>query len=412
MVLAADERHLPADRQAGPVSRVAGTVFGTWSVEVHASPEAVRADWLALEQDAALPFSSYAWAEAWFSTVASERGERPFVVLGRDAQGGTGFLLPFVMERRGPLRVLSWPGATHCAYHAGLFSPLCRRQVAERGGKAFWTGVLAALSEADALLGYGLPVLAHEQDNPLSMLPSIETGCNAYRLELQGGWEHVYARRCGARLQHDNRRCERRLAELGDVRFRIAETPHDRLQLVETLLDHKSSQLCEAGAPDFTAQPGVRAFYRKLVNSPQWRLDARVMITALEIDGRPVAINLGLVKDATYHGLIQAMPDGKAARFAPGRQLLKRCIEHACNEGLATFDLGAGDNRGKHRWSETAVQRHDILVGITLRGKVFILAMKAILRAKCHVKNSPALWRAALGCRRGLIAWRRRFPKS
>ena len=346
-----------------------------------------------LEADGSVPFTNYAWAEAWFETVASARNQQAVILLGRARDGRPSYILPFVLERRGPFSVLLWPGGTHCAYQCGLFSRACRAQIKRDGAAAFWKQVFAALPKADAIAAYGLPGLEAERDNPLGALPAVNASCVSYRFDLDQSWPELYKAKCSSRQRSDDRRCERRLSEVGAVRFVIGETDDERLRLIDTLLDQKSVQLKASGAPDFTSGRGVRDFYRRLATSRHWSAGSQVFLSALEVDGATAAVNLGIVKDETFHGLVLSMAEGETARFGPGRQLLKRTIEHFCGQGLQAFDLGGGEESGKLKWADRSVSRHDVLVPLTVRGRAFVLCMRAFFATKTSIKQSPAMWR-------------------
>ncbi len=393
MISAQDALKFDAKQACSPRPNSTAHVAGAQRIEVCNSPRQVRQEWLQLEATQSVPFVSYAWAEAWYATVAAARDQEPVIVLGYMPDGNPGFILPFVLEKRGPFSVLLWPGGTHCAYQCGLFTPACREQILRRGPGRFWNEVFDCLPRVDAIAAYGLPGLESERDNPLRALPAIDASCVSYRFDLCEDWMELYQAKCSSRLRSDDRRCERRFKEMGDVRFVVAETDYERLRLVDTLLDQKSIQLNGNGAPDFTSGKGVREFYRRLVTSQHWTPGSQVFLSALEINGDPAAVNFGIVKDGAFHGLVLSMAEGETARFGPGRQLLKRTIELFCDSGLATFDMGAGDETNKLKWADKSVLRRDVLVPLTLRGQIFVRGMRAFFAAKTAIKHSPTMWR-------------------
>ena len=362
-------------------------------IDVFSSPRPIRADWIGLEPDTKLPFVTYAWAEAWFGSVCTAQGQQPYIVVGRDLDGAVQFILPFLLERRGPFRVLKWPGSGHCSYQCGLFSRALRNRLWTVGCNAFWQNVLGNLKGVDAIAAYGLPELADEQDNPMHALPWLDTGCSGRSFKLDGDWQALHEAKCNAKIRRNERRCERRLAELGEVRFRIGRTTEQKLKLIDTLLDQKSAQLHAEGLPDFTSEPGVRSFYRRLAKSPHWPEGSEFFIASLELDGLPVAVNLGLVNGTVLHGLILSMAEGNAARFGPGQLLLRQTFEHYCGSDVETIDMGVGDGAWKEKWGDQLVGRRDVIVPLTLRGRLFSTSLRAMFRVKSKIKNTPALWR-------------------
>lgn len=381
-----DRRPLPAGHMR------AGCAHGAWRMEIFAAPHLVQAEWLALEAETAVPFMTYAWAEAWYANVSRAQGDEPVIVLGRDEYGEAAFILPLVRVRRGPFSVLNWPGDSHSAIQTGLFSRACRSAIRQHGASAFWREVFAVLPRADAIAACALPEIAAEADNPLAALPAVTSPSDTYVIDLTPGWDALYHAKFSKKNRTDHRRCERRLGELGEVRLVVARSTAHRLKLVEIMLDQKSAQLRKAGAPDFTIEPGVRAFYRRLAASPNWSDGTTVHVAALESGGTPVATIFGLIQDGTFHALILAMVEGAHAKFSPGRLLVKHTVEACCHMGLRAYQMGAGLEPSKLKWCDTVVARRDVLVPLTRAGHIYVSALRGYLTLKTAIKTSPALW--------------------
>lgn len=381
-----------------------GEARGAWRMETFAAPHLVEAEWRALEAETAVPFMTYAWAEAWFATVSRAQGEQPVIVLGRDRHGEAAFILPFVRVRRGPFSVLNWPGDGHSAYQSGLFSHACRSLIRQHGAAAFWREVFAVLPRADAIVACALPEVAAEADNPLTALPAVPSASDTYVIDLTPGWDALYHAKFNKKNRTDHRRCERRLGELGEVRLVVARSTAHRLKLLDTMLDQKSAQMRRAGAPDFTVEPGVRAFYKRLAASPNWSDGTTVHISALESGGITVATIFGLIQDGTFHALILAMAEGSHAKFSLGRLLVKHTVEVCCGMGLKTYQMGAGLEPSKLKWCDVQVARRDVLIPLTRAGRLYVASLRGYLALKTRIKTSPALWglfsryRRFLGC--------------
>ena len=75
-------------------------------VETFPSLAEARRDWLELEAVArASPYQAFAFAEAWFGTIGSAGGFKPFIVVAKDSSGQPTALLPLARRRRGPLPI-------------------------------------------------------------------------------------------------------------------------------------------------------------------------------------------------------------------------------------------------------------------------------------------------------------------
>ncbi len=365
-------------------------------------PEAVAAEWKQLEASAAVPFASYAWARAWYRSRQYDRDARPLIVLGRAVNGDPMFLLPLVRERRGPFTVLAWPGGKHAAYHGGLFSPECRALVTPQNARQFWDRVRAVLPPSDALAAYGLPAFEIERGNPLGYLPLFNSGCTAYRTALSPDWPTLYSARASAKMRSNDRRCERRLAEHGAVRFHVAQTQAERRRLLDSLIAQKSARFAQLGVPNFFEDPSILGFYQRLADCDDWQGAQSLYLSALELDDVPIAVNLGITQGTCFYGMVLSMAIGEAERFGPGRILLRRSMEHLCGEGFTHYDFGVGEDSYKHLWCEEAIERPDVLVAFNPKGWAFILGLKLLLKTKAGIKQSPLLWRLASRYRRYL----------
>jgi CelD/BcsL family acetyltransferase involved in cellulose biosynthesis len=354
--------------------------------------ETVAAEWKTLEAQAALPFCDFAWCRAWYDAHRVDRSALPVIALGTDASGEPLFLLPLALERRGPFRVLVWPGGTHSAYQCGLFSESCRRLVTEENAKLFWSKIFERLPRTDALAGYGLPQFELERGNPLAHLPSSKCGCFSYNMALSDDWETLYGSKVTSKKRSNDRRCERRMAELGSLRFRIAVTAAERRGLLDVLMAQKAKRFDELGTPNIFDAPDVRAFYRHLIDGRDWHHDRSVFLSAIQLEGEVIAVNLGLTQGKSFHGLLLSMASGDIERFGPGRMLLRRSMEHLCRHGFTQFDFGVGEDPYKDLWFDEAVERRDVLVPFSLKGRVFIAGLSMFLKSKAAIKQTPVLW--------------------
>jgi len=390
---------LPLDRTGLSPSGLRGQVSVDWVSD----PSSIRDEWRALEADEPLPFGDYAWAKSWYESIEGQDAGKPVIVIGRGPFGEPCFILPFVLERRGPFRVLLWPGGTHSGYQHGLFSKACRTHIEAIGAKTFWAQVLAELPAADAVAAYGVPETDVADDHPLTHLPRFGCGCAGHRFALSADWTSLYEAKCNAKLRRNDRRCERRLEELADISFRVARSAQEKRDLVDVMLGQKSEQLREMGAPDFTSAPGIAGFYHGLASSDERGEGSDLFIAALELDGQPVAVNLALIKNGGAHGMILSMTSGEAEKFGPGRLLLRRSLEHFCSIGLKSMDLGAGDDPYKLHWADETIGRCDVIVPLNTRGRLFALGLRTLFAAKARIKTSPILWRLFSRYRRYLF---------
>jgi CelD/BcsL family acetyltransferase involved in cellulose biosynthesis len=158
---------------------------------------------------------------------------------------------------------------------------------------------------------------------------------------IEGTWMAFQARVPKSRRRSIARR-ERRLAELGELRF-VVEDGSERL---DELLD-EGFALEAAGwkgqrRTAILSQPQTRAFYRDVCH---WAAAAGCLRLAfLRLDGRAIAFNLCLEDGRTHYALKPGhSPD--MAPYGPGALLIYRLIERSFSLGLANHELlGASDD--------------------------------------------------------------------
>ena len=372
------------------------------SITVFSSPEEAEADWIFLESFASVPFADRAWSQTWYRGHADDPDVQPVLVGGRDQDGKPLFLLPLVCEWRGPFKVLAWAGATHSAYHCGLFTPECRRQVTSANAKAFWKKVFAKLKGYDALVAFGLPSFEIATNNPLSKLFMQECCSSSNRMLLQEDWDELYLAKTKSKSRNRDRRRERQLAECGTVHYNVAETSEERQKLLAALIAQKSERFEEQGVANFFEDSSIRAFYEEIIESENWDESRSVFLSAVEVDGEPIAVNLGIIQESTFHGMVLSMSGGEFERLSPGRILLVRTMEHLCRKGLKVLDFGVGADQYKDSWCDEAIDRANVLVPLNTKGQLYISGLKLFLRGKDSIKQSPRLWSLFSRCRRVL----------
>lgn len=372
------------------------------SVVTFSSAEEVEFEWRHLEKFSSVPSADYAWAKAWYEAHAEDPNLHPVIVVGRAVDGNLLFLLPLICKKYGPFKILAWPGEGHLAYQCGLFTPECRRMVTPSNAKAFWNRVFAAIPDADAITASGLPSFEISNKNPLLQLPWRDYSCASYRMALDDDWDKLYLAKTNSKTRSNDRRCERRLADAGELHLRIANTSQERQHLFSVLVDQKSTWFDKQGVPNFFDNEPLRTFYEKLIQNGDWNSNSSVFLSALELDGRLISVNLGIIQDKTFYGMILSMELGEIEKFAPGRILLRQSIEYLCHSGIEIFDFGAGEDRFKDQWYDEEVSCLYVLVPFNVRGWIYVTGLKFFLNVKKRIKQSPYLWSLFARCRKNL----------
>ena len=379
--------------QTNQSARTIGT-FSGFQVRVDSAFENYMGEWRELEIHANDPGSIYGWCVAWYRAHLSDPQSEPVVIVGSDAHGRPGFLIPLERRKIGLLTALVTPGADHTPYCAGLFSPLARDAFDRDALKHMLNRVAAALGGIDILIMDGLSQIEIDSQHPFRHLRRIPSDHQSFRFAMGDDFEALYCAKANSKKRNDFRRWERRLRELGDVRICSARSRQEHWQLIGAVLQQKTEQLASMQVDNPFEKANIRAFYHQLINSSAFGDDAHPHLTALLLDGEPIACNFGMVVGSTYFGLILSRAPGPHNRCGPGNLLVYETFKSLCNAQMRTCDLGTGGGRHKDIWSDQTIQRYCVLEPFNLKGMAFIAARKIRADARARIKRSGKLMAA------------------
>lgn len=142
-------------------------------------------------------------------------------------------------------------------------------------------------------------------------------------------------------------RGERRLAsDSGEVIFDW-QAPSN-LTAMAHLIGEKRSQFKRTGVQDGLAPAWSRNLLFKLMEIGG-RPSCRLILSTLRSGDRWVASNLALLCGNTLHFWFPIF-DQNFRRYSPGHILFFKVIEHACTQGITTFDFGQGISAYKEEY--------------------------------------------------------------
>ncbi len=359
-----------------------------FSVSVVNKPELVAEQWRYLESCACDPFSNYVWVKAWYNAHKNIPDCSPVIILGTDKNQTPLFLLPLFRQKSGPFNILVRPGRTHSACSSGLFSQSCRRMINSHNGEQFWKSVFSQIPRADAVAIDGVREADIKRQNPLRYLPHINSGNPSYEMLLTGDWDTFYRAKTTRKARSNVRRCEKRLSELGNLRFKTADSKEDRLACLRVLLAQKAEQFTVRGIINPYTRPGITSFYENLVAGAENSEGQPLLLTTLTLDEEPLAVIFGMIQATEFHGLIMSMREGPLTRFSPGRILLHRTLQHLSQIGIRKIDFGVGEAGYKQEWVDAEIIRHQVLAPLNLKGRVLVSGFRQASAIKAMIKGS------------------------
>jgi CelD/BcsL family acetyltransferase involved in cellulose biosynthesis len=326
---------------------------GGGAARVRASVEEIRGraafaglrdawDGLVARGPADAPFARHAWISAWLDAFAP-RAE-PLVLVARGRGGVPLGMAPFLRGRALGLDALLSPVNDHsCRFEWAL-------------GPDPGTAVAAIWAHLRDRVTWSVLVLRDvPRDGPTSALVEPMARADGH---LTGRWPSVESprlalgaapalERTSARFRANLRRRERRLLELGAVAIRRAGAPEEADAALDDFLALEASGWKGRAGSAIAEDATLVRFYRAVIRDAARR--GALAVRSLTLDGRPVAVHLGLVHRGVYH-LPKTAYDEGLAHVSPG-QLLQREVLAECEaRGLAAFDFLGPEMPWKRDW--------------------------------------------------------------
>lgn len=382
----------------GRAQQRTGPVFAR--ISVASDPQAVLADWLALERRT--PVSAYQAASflvPWIETEGRAGSVTPMLVTAYDERDCPIAFLPLGIRRVGPLRVAGFLGGKHVNYNLGLFGP-----------ELAWTAAdleallrAAARSVAGSVDLYAFSNQPRAWDgiaNPFALMRHQPSPSFSYRTALPPDPETYFAKCHSPHARKSLRHKRARLERLGPVSHRVARSPDEAAAILEVHLAQKAPKLATMGVEQILDDPALQAFLHRIAR-PDAKGHAALELHALTCGERVVATFGGLARGRHFTGLMISHDcEPEFARSSPGELLLASVIRMKCLDGFEGFDLGIGEARYKEIYCPVADPLFDAFLPVTPAGRLFLIQASARLRIKGAIKRTPWAWALARRVRR------------
>jgi len=153
-----------------------------------------------------------------------------------------------------------------------------------------------------------------------------------------------------------NRKRRRKLSQLGEVTFRVLESGEEAAALVGTAIEMKDAWLKSRGLIGRAfADDRMQACLEALVCEPG---PSGVVVSCLEIDGRPASIEISFRHNGHHCAFIGAFcPD--LSKVSPGQVQMQDTIEWCIGAGTHVYDLMAPADTYKRELGSIAVEVQD-----------------------------------------------------
>lgn len=340
--------------------------------------------WRQVEGEADLHvYQTFDWLKDWYELIGKPNGVEPCLIAVHDERQRPLMLLPLAVERQGLWRRLVWMGADFFDYHAPILMP-----DAERRSLNFcdiWAVVEAKLPRVDYADFQRQPEIIGDQANP--MLGGQGTPCThgAHYTNLVGEWPSYYASKRGKRTRHNDRRKRKKLQNEGNVGFVVAKSEDDIDRLLGALITQKRAYADARGERCLITQSGYPAFLRRLAE--RGIEDGSLLLCGLDLDGEILAAQWGAVHQKRLYSIVSSYSRGKHGKLSAGDMLLHDMMRWCFDNGIDCFDFTYGDESYKEAWCEHRIMLYRTAIPLTVRGAVYVCALKGVTKGVRWAKN-------------------------
>lgn len=349
------------------------------TIKVYDSFEAARETWLAFEaSNNVYAFQKFDWLERWYKYIGRTEGtELVLVAVWVDEQPL--MLLPFGREQSGPFKLLRFLGGEVTDYFAPVLA--CDAQVLNGlDFPALWQEIKKALPSFDAARLIKIPEHIEGVANPFLQLPHIYYS-ESHAATLAPDWESYYNKQIKKKIRADSRRQRKRLAEIGEVKFVIAQDDQTYTDITKAMIEHKRRRYAETEVVDWFARDEYQGFYLD-TQYARWS-EGLIHVCAIYVGDEIVATHWGMALGKRFYFLMPTYAGGDWKRYSVGRVLLEELMQWCFDNHFEIFDFSLGGEQYKKEWCDKPMPLYEVLQAGSLFGQLYVrgqLLKKQILK--------------------------------
>ncbi|RFC65574.1 MULTISPECIES: GNAT family N-acetyltransferase [Mesorhizobium] len=336
------------------------------------------------------PAQSPEWIEAW-----AKSGTDIIIARVHAAQGQCVLALALEVVRTSSMCIARYVGHRHAN---GNF-PLSSYESIDRIEPGLLDALLESISTARPDIDLvSLERMSHSRAgkaNPFLALNHQQSANIALAADLTDGFDALVARTGGSSKWKKHRRQVRKFSESGEVRMIYASTAVEVDRLLTSFFEMKAERFAALGIDDPFAPMSVRAAFRNLFSealSGQVRL---FTLEGLEIGGKLRAVSGHSHDGARLVCEFCAFANDELSNYSPGSYLFFEVIKKAAENDYRLYDFSVGDEPYKRQWCDAEIKQFDVVVPLTLRGRIAAAGLRAGSSAKRWLKSQPHIWQQA-----------------
>jgi len=316
-------------------------------------------------------FQTYEWLNNWFMAVGKTMNIRPCLVKVEAENGEPLMLLPLGIIRKYGVQCLQWMGGIVTDYHAPVLGKRFSDLVDSEQFCSLWEQIKKVLPYFDVIHFEKQPEHIYGQYNPFLYLDCWPFHEKSYAATLDGSWDNFNKSKTRKNIYADSRRQRRRLAEIGDLQFKVVGEYKDIEALTSKMIEQKTRRYQETGVRNLFEDDKYRRFY--LDTAKELAKTGIVHVSGLFLDDTIVAAHWGLIFRDRFYYLMPSFEGGPWAKYSPGRLLQEHLIKWCFDSGIKIFDFTVGDDSYKYNWADKEMKLYEYYEPVSLKGKQYIL---------------------------------------
>ena len=317
-----------------------------------------------------IPFQDTRWLSLWYKHFAAV-GIEPLIAVVTEGEGApapdnVAMALPLVRRRKYLLPLVEFADRGITDYNLPFEGPRCPRSAADM--RALVASLQKAVRPFALLRLSKMPREVGGRLNPFALLDETQAAAlEAHNMVLPRQTDELLAG-LSKKKRTEIGRIGRILDTLGEHRFAVTDAAADRAPVFDLIRRAQRVRVPGKNERYFLEDEGYRQFYDALVLGEA--AAGFSVVSAIWLDGRPVAGLLGVRSDDRYVGLrIGVSDEPEIARLGLGKILLFRTAEWAIGRGIRVFDFSLGGTALKawfHPEPFALVEYGSILNGIRM----------------------------------------------
>ena len=309
-------------------------------------------------------FQTYDWNNHWHNMIGEPQNIKPVIVVVKENSKPVA-LFPLTIKNIYFIKILEFSGGILNDYNM----PLIKTQSNFiKQFKTNWEEIIKILPKYDIRLFRKIPQIYDKKKGYFYKSWTPNCMHKAFAMDLPKSTE-LLRKRLSKNLISNISRKNRRLSELGNVKFVISQTDLDYKKITEQMIAQKRQRYLQTGVRDVLKCIYIQNFYRQFNSNNSEEL--KIHVSALKLGNKIIATHWGVIHNNILYWLMPTH-SYKYQKYSPGRLLIDRLLTWAIENKIESFDFTIGDDQYKKEYCNRESVLYDNLQSNTILGLPFI----------------------------------------